>query len=449
VLARLRLTEVLLPKGPIGEAPRPERLAFLRDRRFAPSVSLSTVEGDSTTASPSAVAASDWLPGTIAALYGTTDLDGIAVRDHVARHAGVHPGTVQFTDGIARSTGEPLTARPVTVEHGTARSAGPPTLDLSPVKQHWDRWFNVGRWPVEDVFYGLIERFVRRVVIDEPAATAAVHGRPTVYLGNHQTAVESLLFSILSSGLNGVNTVTIAKAEHRHTWLGLLIKLCFSYPTAVDPEVITFFDRTNKRDLVRIIHSLGDGLVDPGKSVMVHVEGTRSLSCRQPTERMSGMFIDMALRSGAPIVPVRFAGGLPVEPLSQRVEFPVGMGQQDVYIGRPLLPEYVESVPMRERKALVLDAINALGPEPSEEEPFPGDPELAARADAWNARTGCGAEHAVVLEVLRDLAEPSAGIARLIAAAEGADLDLDDSAEDAWLGEMAVRLLGPGAQGRG
>ena len=36
---------------------------------------------------------------------------------------------------------------------------------------------------------------------------------------------------------------------------------------------------------------------------------------------MTGTFIDMALEVGAPIVPIRFVGGLPQEPVSKRLEF--------------------------------------------------------------------------------------------------------------------------------
>ena len=71
---------------------------------------------------------------------------------------------------------------------------------------------------------------------------------------------------------------------------------------------------------------------------MVHIEGTRSFECRTPVQKMSGAFIDMAMKVNAPIVPVRFVGGLPADPLEKRTEFPVGMGTQDIWFGRPLLP---------------------------------------------------------------------------------------------------------------
>jgi len=63
---------------------------------------------------------------------------------------------------------------------------------------------------------------------------------------------------------------------------------------------MTFFDREDKASLVRVIGELAAEMKGPGRSVMVHVEGTRSLSCRTPVEKMSGAFIDMALAVGAP-----------------------------------------------------------------------------------------------------------------------------------------------------
>ena len=113
---------------------------------------------------------------------------------------------------------------------------------------------------------------------------------------DRKTGIESLLFSIIGSALGGVPTVTLAKIEHKTTWLGKLIAHCFSYPGIVDPEVIAFFDRNDKASLPGIIQSLAAEMAGPGKSVMVHVEGTRSLHCRQPVQKMSGAFIDMALK---------------------------------------------------------------------------------------------------------------------------------------------------------
>jgi 1-acyl-sn-glycerol-3-phosphate acyltransferase len=305
-------------------------------------------------------------------------------------------------------------------------------------------------WPVEDLYYGLMRRFLRRVVLDQPEALARVQGRPLMYLANHQVGIESLLFAVLASGLNGVPTVTVAKAEHRSTWLGHLITLCFQYPGVLDPKVITYFDRDDKSSLVGIIAELARGLrspqrskggeLAPGQSVMVHVEGTRSLECRTPVQKMSGAFIDMALQTGTPIVPVRFVGGLPALALERRIEYPLGLGTQDVWLGAPIHPEELAKMPYGERKKRVMQAINELGPNNAVEQPHEADPHLEEAVQSWMARSGASHEHAVLYEVLRaqgDLCEETGALIEAIG--RGAPLEGDEPADD-WLRALRARL---------
>ncbi|MEZ4239832.1 MAG: beta-ketoacyl synthase N-terminal-like domain-containing protein [Myxococcota bacterium] len=449
----LELTEVLVPKGPIGTAPPEERVAFLRDRLYVPGLGLSEVAEDgATVADPAAVRVSDWLPGTVAALYGSEHTGhalarDVAVADHVARAVRVHPSTVRAADGLATSTSLPLNRIPVAVDDDGDRirvtSAGPVTLDLAPVRAFWDRWFDVGRWPVEDLYYSLIQRFVRRVHLVAPDQMQAIRGQSALYLANHQVGVESLLFSIVMSAVQGVSTVTLAKAEHRDTWLGRLIAHCFRYPGVRDPEVITFFDRDDKGSLPAIIGRLADEMRGAGKGVMVHVEGTRSLSCRTPVQKMSGAFLDMAIAVGAPVVPVRFVGGLPVDPLTTRIEFPVGMGRQDLWIGAPIPAAELAAVPYKERKDRVVAVINALGIANAQEVPLPSEPGLVARVDARVARTGAEPPHATMLEVLAARTDNHPDIQRIVEGDREGALTVGTSAEERWLGELARRLYGP------
>ncbi|MCB9779333.1 MAG: polyketide synthase dehydratase domain-containing protein [Alphaproteobacteria bacterium] len=454
VWAEAELVEACFPKGPLGSASPADRLAFLRDRRFVPGLRLSRVADGATRLSPAEVAATDWLPGTVADLYGTTDAAEIARKEHLAAKVGVFPGAVDD----ALPLNEILLSSTREGDDQFVRDEGIERLDLGPVQDFWTWWFGMGRrWPVEDLYYGLMRRFLRRVVFADPAATAAVHGRPMMYLANHQVGVESLLFSILASGLNGVPTCTVAKMEHQDTWLGDLIRLCFRYPGVVDPKVITYFDRDDKASLVGIIRELAQGLVTeqvgkggataPGQSVMVHVEGTRSLECRTPVLKMSGAFIDMALETGTPIVPVRFVGGLPVAPLDQRIEFPVGMGTQDIWFGRPLLPEELRGMPYGERKKAVIAAINGLGPDNADEVPHEGDDWFADEVAAWREAHGGTEEHAVLGLVLRDAGGLSEDGQRLMDAVRtGSALEGDD-ADDRWLRDLRSWIDPKGPRG--
>ena len=449
VCFELRLVEALLPKGPIGRAAPGDRRRFLEDRAWVPGVGLSRAHGTETELDPADIGRSDWLPGTVAAVYGAQGGElatEVVTRDHAARLLQVHPsGLVLTADGV-RHPALPLTRVDVQVERRGLRlvASGSERLDLGPVEAWWTPWFDVPRWPVEDLYYAVIERFVRRVVLADPAAFAALRGRPILFLGNHQTAIESLLLSIVAAGITHVPTVTIAKAEHRGTWLGQLIAHSFTWPGVRDPRVITFFERENKEELGRIIADLGREMAAGERSVMVHVEGTRAFECRSPVVKMSGAFVDMAMAVGAPVVPVRFIGGLPADALSERTEFATGLGGQDIWLGAPILPDELARLPYKERKQRVIDGINTLGVPNAEEAPLPADPALQAAVAAHMARYGVDEEHAVLARVLLDAPRRSPGTARLLAAVEAGGGPCPEDAEGRWLWELGRRLFGVG-----
>ncbi|MEM7583681.1 MAG: polyketide synthase dehydratase domain-containing protein [Acidobacteriota bacterium] len=459
--ADLRLHEVLLPKGPLGSAPALDRRAFLRDGSPVAGLGLSHFEPEQTHLREADVLASDWLPGTLARAYGVSPeatrdralmTREIAVKDHVAYRAEVHPASVALAfehSDRADACPEryPMTRFPVSLESAsggqiTVRDDGAPRIDLEPLRSYWSHHLELSGWPVEDVYYGLVERFVRRVVIADPAGLREIRGRSTLFLANHQVGIESLLFSMLAAALVETPTVTLAKAEHRTSWLGTMIAHCFSYPGVVDPEVITFFERENMRSLPLIIRKLGKRMATEPRSVAVHCEGTRSLTCREPVTSLSGSFVDMAMKNGAAIVPVRFVGGLPAEPLEKRIEFPLGHGQQDYWLGAPLLPEELEKLRYKDRRQAVMEAINALGPSNDDEMPLPPNPEFAAAVDTWVAETGATPEHATIYRTLERLEKPVEAIQRLLAAVPEGRLVVDDSPTDRWLGELARRLFG-------
>jgi acyl transferase domain-containing protein/3-hydroxymyristoyl/3-hydroxydecanoyl-(acyl carrier protein) dehydratase/1-acyl-sn-glycerol-3-phosphate acyltransferase len=453
VLVDFRLVEIFLPRGPIGAAAREQRRRFLRDRQYIPEVSLSSFDGTTTTLSAQVLRQSDWLPGNMACLYdvpATQRADLVAVvaqKEHVARRALVHPSTVTVESNGATAANRPLCLYPLQLTRNGddvgVVDAAPPKQNLSAVRAYWDQHFGIGAWPVEDLYYGLVERFVGDVVLADPAAFARLQGQSCLYLANHQVGVESLLFSLVISALSNTPTLTLAKAEHRTSWLGTLIAQNFSYPGVVDPGVITFFDRDDHQSLLRIVNELSTAMQQRGKSVMVHVEGTRSLACRTPVIKMSSTFIDMALEIGAPIIPVRLVGGLPVTPLAQRLEFPVGFGRQDYWVGSPIFPADLSKLPLKARKEVVLAAMNVLGPELSAETPLPGDARFGAEVEAWCARTGASVEDAVLFATLANLRKPMAAVKMLLDGARTGKLTLTADPRSQWLGRLAQRLFGP------
>ena len=150
----------------------------------------------------------------------------------------------------------------------------------------------------------------------------------------------------------------------------------------------------------------------------------------------------MALAAGAPIVPVRFARGLPIDDVTDRLDFPVGYGKQDIHFGAPLLPEDLARLPLRDRKDAVFAALNTLGPGDFDA-PADPDPAFAAEVEAWRARSGCSPEDAVFFATLAGASAPeSDGVRRLLAAAQGGHLVVDDSPADRWLADFAESVFG-------
>jgi acyl transferase domain-containing protein/3-hydroxymyristoyl/3-hydroxydecanoyl-(acyl carrier protein) dehydratase len=455
VLVAFRLVGILFPKGPIGSAPPEARRAFLRDRRATPEVGLSVFDGTTTRLTEAVVQQSDWLPGNITRIYGVPSarrallLEEVAVREHVARRAFVHPSAVTVAADLksAHTAVRPLRRHLVQVsrtgDEVAITDAGPPTQDLTVIRHYWRERIGVGPWLIEDLYYGLIARFVADVVVVDPEAFARVRGRSCLYLGNHQVGIESLLFSVVMAALSDTPVVTLAKAEHRSSWLGRLIAHSFAYPGVTDPNLITFFEREDRESLIKIVGEIAAAMKSGRKSAMVHVEGTRSLACRRPVEKMSSAFIDMALAVDAPIIPVRFVGGLPVEESSARLEFPVRLGSQDYWLGRPILPQELATLPYKDRKAVVISAINSLGPELAAETPAPPDPKFAAAVEAWIARTGATYEDAVFFTTLATLENPGDEARLLCDGAHEGRLYLGDDPRDAWLKQLAERLFGP------
>jgi hypothetical protein len=426
---------------------RESRIAFLRDRRFVPGVGLSVFDGPVTRLSVAEMQARDWLKGSVASSYGLRGSPEqmarqAAVKDHVAQRAQVHPSSVVVDEDerAARCPALPLSRFPVRLQSDGAQvvvaDAGTPLLDLTPIRVY-ARQRSGTAWPGEELLFALCERFVRQVRLAAPEAFAALRGRSALYLANHQVQVESVLFPMLISGLTGVHTVTIARAEHRAGWVGALDRFAHTFPGVSYPPAIIFFDQTDQPSMLRILEELRHELVEGGRSLLVHVEGALALAAGRPVTHMSSVFVDLAQALELPIVPVRFAGGLPVAELPAALDFPLGHARQDYLIGPPIAPAVLGALPYAERSRLVLGAINALAPEA--ETPNPDQPAFAGEVDGWRARLGVDEPRAVLLATLEELRERLPESRALLG--EGG---FSPDARGRWLAGLADYLRGAG-----
>lgn len=453
VWAELRLIEVLVPMGRHGHD-RHKQIAFLRDHQFLPGVGLSRFEGQLTHLNTTEVKERDWLRGGVSHCYGVSgDLQKMTIqaviKDHVAQQAGVHPSTVSLDPDGESATCEalPLTRFSVGVtvqgnEH-TASNKALPRLDLSAVRSYGRQVTGAGRWLGEEITLGLCRQFVRRVVLADPRSWEDLRGRSVIYLGNHQVQVESMMFPVLVSALSGVHIATIARIQHRDGWVGQLSALAHGRPGVQYPREIIYFDQQDPKSMFGILEEIREMMTRQGHSMFVHVEGRLARTCRAPVEQLSSVFLDLARDLDAPLVPVRFVGGLPVEELEQTLDFPLGYGQQDIYLGAPILPQDLEPLPYAERRDHVVRAMNALGPPLAEEVPLPADSEFRGDVEKYRAELGAPEPQAVVLAAMARLEHPLPEAEALLRVQAGKELDADDSPDGQWLEKIARWLYHP------
>jgi acyl transferase domain-containing protein/3-hydroxymyristoyl/3-hydroxydecanoyl-(acyl carrier protein) dehydratase len=384
VWAEMELVYALFPKGPLGIVSGRARREFLQDRIFVPGMMVGTHHGGVTQVTLADLQESDWLPGTIDQAFGITGRDrlaALAIRQHVAQTALVHPASVTISEDLqtARCGRFPITAYPIALERtgdvAVVRNSQP-QLDCEIVRAAWEKLSGIADWPIADLHIGLIERFVRSVELVDPGDFAALRGKRVLYVANHQVAVESILANVLLTALSGVPIQVIAKKEHRKSWIGKLIDFAARYPGARQPEPILFFDRADASSIFHLLKKFRTESDRNVISLMAHVEGTRAKSSRTPVTRVSSVLLDFAMESDLPVVPVFFSGGLPADPVETSLEFPYKDGQQDIRVGSAIAPETLRGLSLAQRSALVINKINALAPE--NEQPLPSNPRYAA-----------------------------------------------------------------------
>ena len=296
-------------------------------------------------------------------------------------------------------------------------------------------------WLGDDLLDGMFERYVGRVVTEQPDTLPRLRGRSAIFLANHQVQIESLLISNLLPALTDVAMTTVSNVKHQHRWIGEMVRLLEAYPGARTVEQIAYFDQNDPGSMFELIDGLRRRLAIGSHSFFVHTDGTRAQSCRPPTTRCSSVFLDLALELDLPIVPVRFTGGLPVTPIAGKAEFPHDHATQEYWIGEPIEPDALRAMPLRDRVEHVLSAINGLSGSNAVEQPNAPDPAFASRVADTQWRTGTHEVYAAAWHILVDCPSPSAETEQLRRHAT-AKRESDAAPLGPWLSEVAERFLG-------
>jgi len=371
--AYIRLVEIPLPKGPLAQVSGPKRRVFIAERRAVPAMSLSDRLDHGVVTLDSARAATlDWFKGTLQAVYctdsrGDSLIVDIATKEAVAdaAHSAIHPSQVQIVDGQVSCPALPLERVSVEVEQthqDACRAIASLQTDWQPVRSWSTDGLGMQQGGFGDLLHwALLSRYVRHVIVADPAAMTAIRGRPVLLLANHQVQIESILGTSVASWLTGTQVVPVAHAKHESRWIGDFSRLVDAVANR-ELDRIRYFDQQNPQQFFSLVEGIKSDVAAHGVSTLVHADGTRCVRSGQRVERLTSTLLDMAIDVSMPIVPVYFAGGLPEEPVDRKLEVPYRHAAQDYVFGRPIMPEELTAWPYAQRRRRVMDAINALAP---------------------------------------------------------------------------------------
>jgi hypothetical protein len=313
------------------------------------------------------------------------------------------------------------------------------------IERIWPAWRNyiglTGPWPPQDLGTALLNQFCRGVWIEDPETWTSPQG-PILFLANHQVAVESILLVMAASPfLAAMPMHAISKPEHANSWIGELIGKMFSWPGVQRPELLFFYRSGDAPAMLELIKRLKITMTERPCGLLVHVAASRVLSCRDRVRTLSGVFIDLALSLGCPVVPVKFRGGLPIEPLEGFIDFPVGYGALDCLIGRPISAGELAALRYPQRQTLLMERINALGGDLVEEIPCLPDPAFKTEMRRLMVRFGVlDPALAVIWAALARLPRPSPEIALALRGIEAGKLEVPATAEGRWVASLAKWL---------
>ncbi len=367
--------------------------------------------------------------------------------DKVASMAGIAPRGVTLTEDrtAAACNNMPFSLYPVTKKEDSGKgpqiSVGEPYLNFDKMLAYGRKIIGCGPWVGEKFTQGLCKQFTRHLILEDPDAYERVKGQSLLYLGNHQVQVESVIFPTMIQVLGDRRISTIASAEHLKGWLGLLDKFIYAYPGVDYPKNIVYFDQNDRQSMFKIIDDFKANIKKEGISVFLHAEGKLGLSCRHGVKNLSSVFIDLAEECNLPIVPVRFVGGLPVQEMETTLDFPLGYGRQDYYLGKPILVEDIKKLPYAERRRFVMNAINNLGPSPEVEEPLPPNIEFEQAIKNWMKGKDVIEAQAVVFKTLESVTDKTDEIAMaLIDRGNGKKVTFNNDEIGRWLEDVAQHL---------
>jgi len=282
-----------------------------------------------------------------------------------------------------------------------------------------------GRRFLHDLLSALFGTFVSRISVQSPIEFMKAAQKPVIYVANHQIGLESPLFMTLAYAVTGLPVQAVAKPDHIDAWLSFLMEFAQDSLEPPNPFSLIYFDRNNPQGLIDELKAS-----EVKSSLLIHVDGTRSKSADVPAAKISSIFLDLAISKNIPLVPVRFVGGLPVQPVEKPLDFPFQNGKQDYLIGTPINASQLAALPYGQRPKMVLEKINSLGPKPGEDLPLAPDKEFTSRTAFFKDNFKLPTIQAMLFAILQGIDDPCDETAHLIRAVQSGKLSAAAASDD-------------------
>ena len=246
-------------------------------------------------------------------------------------------------------------------------------------------------------------------LFDQDRSTLRFAREPTLYYANHQTSYESFLFSFIHTAVTGVPLFVVTHPGLFDNDYGEHCALLAEGLHRMGHPAVNLVTVVAVPHELRAARDFLLGLPDrlEGRSLLVHVEGWRELYEGQRIHMMSRDLMDVTQRLCRRIVPVRFSGGLPAEPVGYKFHLPYRMGRLRIDMAPPIEPGALAGAPTLVQRRRILGAINAMAPP---ERVYAGRPNfsLTKRCLRRHTQTGSSALKCFLLEAIETMPDPSA-----------------------------------------
>jgi 1-acyl-sn-glycerol-3-phosphate acyltransferase len=414
-LARFDLTLMLLPKGPFAKIPGKSWKRFLACQGHVSGIGLLTGHEDVRIMKLDDVKTMDWLPGTLSKVYQVPEQENgffekIAMKTHAGSCLFLHPSRICIDTSTGRCMNLPLNDFFLTSEQKEnriiTRATGPGRLDVSNMTAFWEQRTGISRNILSDMILSFFLKFVRRLILEDPDQYTSVKKGPALYLGNHQTGIESLLLAFVLGYLTRSPFYGLTNQEQGHGMLSVLKHLADNFLSIKLPVHMLVFDQQKRESLYDHLREYRIRARESNACLYLAAEGRRALQAGQSISQVSSVFIDFAIENRIPVVPVRFTGGLPRNSVGNLFDFPYGYGSQDYYIGKAIMPEILKELDYGKRPRYIVDRINNLGPEKDEEIPFGPDAPFQEAVAVQMKTSGISELSAMIVESLNLLDDP-------------------------------------------